>query len=273
MDNKQDLSGKKKDAASFYPAAHNPAGNKTGTWLSDNRPKDCTQCVMQMKTYGQNLGQPFTYNGSQVTVGKKMWVKLDPKDKLQGQSANMNKSQDDLMEAIRDEYNLKGNEVVKGHLLNDNLGGTALDANLFPITGEANKLHLHNVESVAKEVYEHGVGLYYTVEVESDAKLKKPSSKFKVQLAHWDPAKDVIGDYMTTDMNVSSYLHRAKRKRAEVRGLTLDKHSKQYQKLKKVIMKNKRHKLRVPMKKVSELSKKAKAMRDKQPVNFNIEPY
>jgi len=263
----------KKDKSSPSSASHNLTEKKSAIALVDNRPNQTAQRVMQLKTQIENFGQPFTYDGSQVTVGKSMKAKLDPKDKKTGESAVINKDQDEMMDAIRDEYNLKGNEVVKGHLLNDNLGGLALDANLFPISGEANKVHLHNVESVAKDVYELGQGLYYTVDVESDAKLKKPNSKFKVKLATWDPTSDKIGTYLTTNMNVSSHLARAKRKRAEVSGVTVGKNSKLHLGVTKTIKKNKRQKLPSPNKRVSDLTKKAKAMRDKQPLNYDSTQY
>lgn len=270
MNNENYFSIQRKSLETTNAAAHT-VQKMSAAPLLDNRLNGTAQRVVQLATHGHNQGQPFTHNGKQTTVGKSMWAKLDPADKLQGQSASVNKDQDDLMEDIRDEYNLKGNEVVKGHLLNDNLGGSALDNNLFPISGEANKAHLHNVESVVKDVYELGMGMYYKVDVEGQAKLKNPNAKFKVQLAHWDPVKDKIGEYLTTNMGVSSMLARAKRKRAEVSGLKVDKKSKIYMKLKKDLMKKKRQKLHKPIKLVGGLSKNAKALRDKQPMNLDIE--
>jgi hypothetical protein len=41
---------------------------------------------------------------------------------------------------------------IKGHILNDNLGGPANAYNLTPITQKANKAHLHNVEKKVKKL-------------------------------------------------------------------------------------------------------------------------
>lgn len=57
-------------------------------------------------------------------------------------------------------------KYIKGHLLNDNLGGPGEDQNLFPITAQANKQHESDVESYVKDwVNEKGYAVNYTVEV------------------------------------------------------------------------------------------------------------
>lgn len=43
------------------------------------------------------------------------------------------------------------NKYVKGHLLNENLGGKGETDNLFPITGKANSQHLHSTENTIKK--------------------------------------------------------------------------------------------------------------------------
>ena len=42
------------------------------------------------------------------------------------------------------------NKYIKGHLLNDNVGGPGEDYNLFPITAAANKEHERSIESSVK---------------------------------------------------------------------------------------------------------------------------
>lgn len=57
-------------------------------------------------------------------------------------------------------------KFIKGHLLNDNLGGPGVAENLFPITAQANKLHEQYVESWIKEkVNLNGYWVYYRVNV------------------------------------------------------------------------------------------------------------
>lgn len=56
-------------------------------------------------------------------------------------------------------------KYVRGHLLNDNLGGPGEEANLFPITGWANKEHLKSIEEpVKKWVNEQKYMVHYEVE-------------------------------------------------------------------------------------------------------------
>jgi hypothetical protein len=43
-------------------------------------------------------------------------------------------------------------EYIKGHLLNDDLGGPGEELNLFPITAAANRAHNRNVEEVVKDL-------------------------------------------------------------------------------------------------------------------------
>ena len=60
-------------------------------------------------------------------------------------------------------------KYVKGHLLNDNLGGPGSAQNLYPITADANKQHVQQVESVVKNwVNNQGYWVYYKVEVANE---------------------------------------------------------------------------------------------------------
>lgn len=111
-----------------------------------------TGTVIQQKSHVANNGQGFSWNGKTTTVGKTMLAFLDPKDPLKGESASANSSQSEMMDAIRDKYALKGNQLVKGHLLNDNLGGKAYGNNLYPITGSTNKTHLGFAENAIKNL-------------------------------------------------------------------------------------------------------------------------
>ncbi|MGO4537543.1 hypothetical protein [Paenibacillus sp. 2TAB19] len=60
------------------------------------------------------------------------------------------------------------NRYIRGHLLNDSLGGPGLAQNLFPITERANKDHEMHVESKVKDwVNKLGYFVYYHVEVKN----------------------------------------------------------------------------------------------------------
>jgi hypothetical protein len=62
------------------------------------------------------------------------------------------------------------NKYIKGHLLNDNLGGSGQDTNLYPITANANKVHENQVESIVKGwVNNDGYWVYYKVAVAQES--------------------------------------------------------------------------------------------------------
>ena len=59
-------------------------------------------------------------------------------------------------------------KYIKGHLLNDNVGGPGTAENLYPITAEANAAHVRNVESMVKTwVNTNKYWVYYSVQVNS----------------------------------------------------------------------------------------------------------
>jgi hypothetical protein len=59
-------------------------------------------------------------------------------------------------------------KYIKGHLLNDNVGGPGTAENLYPITAEANAAHVRNVESTVKTwVNTNKYWVYYSVQVNS----------------------------------------------------------------------------------------------------------
>lgn len=79
------------------------------------------------------------------------------------------------------------NKYIKGHLLNDNIGGPGIAENLFPITAIANKKHHDEVEATVKDwVNNKGYWVYYNVEASIDSSslggsksANKVNAKFK----------------------------------------------------------------------------------------------
>lgn len=100
------------------------------------------------------------------TVGLKMEATLGP-EHLQG-GPPKNGVQNNIMSLIPTQTNLSnGLKYIRGHLLNDNVGGPGEAYNLFPITGKANKEHEMNIEHVVKEwVNVRKQWVKYTVEVQ-----------------------------------------------------------------------------------------------------------
>ncbi|ESP93247.1 DNA/RNA non-specific endonuclease [Pseudoalteromonas luteoviolacea] len=115
--------------------------------------------------YKNATGGDVTIN---TIVGDKVEARLS-RLAPRGESAEVNADQSDLMKNVL-VYNNNGNNAnekgwIRGHLLNDNLGGSALKFNLYPITGSANKEHHSRVESHVKNLVEAGYIVEYKVEV------------------------------------------------------------------------------------------------------------
>lgn len=96
-------------------------------------------------------------------VGKTMLAKLDVNDPIKGSATGATWN---WMQTLRAEY---GN-VIKGHLLNHDLGGFATEENIYPITSAANHEHSASVEQPIKtllfnEANGKGRRLWYQVNV------------------------------------------------------------------------------------------------------------
>jgi hypothetical protein len=165
--------------------------------FNDNRPStsrinaiqrmanNATQPI-QLKSKVVNQGQDYTWGANKTKVGHKMQAWLEPGSLVQGESANLNKDQDAMMTAIRSTYGIVGGDLVKGHLLNDNLGGKAMNNNLFPITRAANKQHLLTTENYAKEeLWGNKKPIWYTVEVVGTPNINTHQQGFKVSIGSW----------------------------------------------------------------------------------------
>jgi hypothetical protein len=113
--------------------------------------------------------QNITFEASTIAgfpVGKKMEATRLGPNHPQG-TPPTNSSLGTIMKSLPTDPNLSGdNKYIKGHLLNDNLGGPGEDRNLYPITAIANKQHEAYVEYYVKQwVNKNGYWVYYKVEV------------------------------------------------------------------------------------------------------------
>lgn len=144
--------------------------------------------IIQKKSIVNNEGTNYVWGPSkQTVVGRSMHAYLDPADPVQGEEANINTNQSPMMNAIRDAYGLEGGALVKGHLLNANVGGKALNNNLFPITKTANGDHLRTVENVIKNrLWVDKKLTYYNVEVTGFANIANSKNQFKTTWGDWD---------------------------------------------------------------------------------------
>jgi hypothetical protein len=187
---------------------HSNNFSKTHLTANSNTP------VYQMATKIKNTPQPYTYNKKhdKVDVGKKMEAWLDKDNPIKGQEAGVNASQEELMMRLRkkylgNQYKKKAGHFVKGHMLNDNLGGTALNKNLFPITVMANKQHLSYVENKVKaRLWSEQKSTYYEVNVIGNADEDTPTATFNTKIFDWpDITSEDKGD-LIEEVNIPSNL-------------------------------------------------------------------
>lgn len=143
--------------------------------------------IVQLSTSVYCETKLFKYadNGSEK-VGNKMKAYLDPADPQRGSAPGNVLSK--TMKALEKAGYL---HMKRGHLLNDNLGGPGIACNLFPITAEANHLHLLNAENHIKQhlsnIYNGGV--MYSVEVtEANYTIDDPSCCFTCEAYPWNIA-------------------------------------------------------------------------------------
>lgn len=166
---------------------------------------------IQRKTIVNQKGQnylwydKFGYHATEV--GDLVEAKLDPNDMIQGQSACLNTSQNKMMSAIRNKWKIRGGGVVKGHLWNDNLGGSALNKNLYPITKAANKDHLEYVENVVKTHIYNRQPVFYRVKVDAKPNMNEPIAKFNCEIREWTPLNpSYIGGLLHSPVTILSDL-------------------------------------------------------------------
>jgi|GEM_PF-3891926 len=146
--------------------------------------------VIQEKSTVVNRSQSYSWNGKSTAVGLSMKAWLDPDYPVQGEEANLNTAQTPMMRAIKEKYHdslTKDCHLVKGHLLNANLGGKALNNNLFPITKTANGEHLRTAENTIKnKVWKDRQPTYYSVTVDGNPNIDNEEYSFDVTWGDWD---------------------------------------------------------------------------------------
>lgn len=151
------------------------------TGALDNRQTDVNWITSQIQGDGTN-----------TTVGVKMIANPLGPDHLQGGPPKSG-AQKGLMRQLPTDPKLPTDQkYIRGHLLNDNVGGPGEDFNLFPITGEANHQHEHFIESTVKSwVNDQKQWVKYTVEakpVKVDLKAETVNAAFDCEAQLLNPA-------------------------------------------------------------------------------------
>ena len=134
--------------------------------------------VIQRKTHIEHKTEKVTFGtGKSDEVGVKMIAWLDPKKEMVGTSTGS--PQHALYTAVQKETTVP---MIRGHLLNHDLGGFGVAQNLYPITSSANSKHKTNVENpVGDELFKAnntaGSGIYYEVNVNGVQNTAKDIAK------------------------------------------------------------------------------------------------
>ena len=100
----------------------------------------------QLKTEIKHTPGTIPFAGSNYLVGIRMDATLEPADTVTGSATTSDNY--DWMKGIRAYYSRAG--VIRGHLLNHDLGGYGVPENLYPISSMANSRHSDNVEQNVK---------------------------------------------------------------------------------------------------------------------------
>lgn len=130
--------------------------------------------VIQRKTVINHITGKYSYfdhadkTRKEEVVGKEMKAWLDPKKVVKGSSTA--EPQKKFIQNLRKTF--RNDSMIRGHLLNHDLGGFAVNENLFPITSAANSLHKNTVEYGVKDALmkakTNNKGVYYHVDVTGD---------------------------------------------------------------------------------------------------------
>lgn len=167
LEKEADVMGAK--AMQLKEDTNNPNLQKT------NSPGNANNAI-QLATLINHTTGDYSYwnhtNGAQENqvVGSNMEAFLDPDDDIQGSATGG--PQKDFIGHIRRTF--PNDNMIRGHLLNHDLGGFGVEQNLFPITSAANGVHLRTVEYGVKAALrevdneDEGRGVYYSVDVTGD---------------------------------------------------------------------------------------------------------
>lgn len=109
----------------------------------------------------------LTVGDATSQVGRFMEANVLSQDHPIGSKAGLDSAQNQLMGNLCKSDRDNKKQYIKGHLLNDHLGGPARPYNLFPITAQANSDHLVFIEKYVKAEVAKGYVMYYKVSVEN----------------------------------------------------------------------------------------------------------
>lgn len=148
----------------------------------------------QLATKVECTTAAYSYNNgaSSDVVGRSMIAHLDPGTPVNG-SAPGDGEQSGLMGYLKDTKDFRS--MIRGHLMNGQLGGPGIAANLHPLTSQANSWHKFHVENYVKKALDNDIGVIYRVDVNSEYNADgatNAGAEFRCQSWVWDPKKNVL---------------------------------------------------------------------------------
>ncbi|MDR3705699.1 MAG: DNA/RNA non-specific endonuclease [Paludibacteraceae bacterium] len=148
--------------------------------------------ALQRQTVIDGIPNYYKYNQNtlQETAGEKAWAYLDPNNPVNGSEPGNSELYGSMNDLKKQGYN----SMIKGHLINSQLGGPGGSENLFPITTQANNLHkLYAENKIKQEVTNRNGtnnGVYYSVEATKTTRSTEfPSAAFTCEAYEWDVSK------------------------------------------------------------------------------------
>lgn len=149
--------------------------------------------VYQLATKITHTVGTVPFAGKNYLVGKKMVASLDPDEVVTGSATTADNY--DWMKGIRAYYGPAG--VIRGHLLNHDLGGYGVPENLYPISSMANSEHSDQVEQKVKGALTDSAKgtktpINYTVTVDEEGPVDVPYEKAAFECKWSDESGNVF---------------------------------------------------------------------------------
>lgn len=189
LENEADVMG----AKAMQLKAEKQTSGLQNTYLL-NTPENTTQLKTQIKHTTSDysyLDHSDNTRKNQI-VSSNMEAYLDPDEVINGSATGG--PQKEFIGNLRQTF--PNDNMIRGHLLNHDLGGFGVEQNLFPITSAANGVHLRTVEygvkDALKQANNDNKGVYYSVDVTgefSDAN-DAPVSTFECTASYLEDVED-----------------------------------------------------------------------------------
>ena len=158
---------------------------------------------IQLQTEIKHTTNTIPFGGSHYLVGVGMTALLDPADPIAGSATTSDNY--DWMKGIRAYYPAAG--VIRGHLLNHDLGGYGVPENLYPISSMANSQHSDRVEQNVKGALTESAGdtknrIEYSVDVAQYGSGNTPYERAAFHCRWTEQDGTVHTDVIDSDLNV-----------------------------------------------------------------------